>query len=58
MKPSSVDTQSDSLPLEEFKYNEEGDLVCAKCGSKNISLIPKMYFTYYQCNDCGNDERI
>lgn len=49
---------SDELPLEEFKYNEEGDLVCAKCGSKNITLIPKMYFTYYQCNDCGNDERI
>ena len=44
--------------LEEFKYNEKGELVCAKCGSSDITLIPKMYFTYYQCNSCGNDERI
>lgn len=58
MKQSSVDTQSDSTLLEEFKYNEQGKLVCAKCGSSDISLIPKMFFTYYECNRCGNEERI
>ena len=49
--------QSDSLPTEEFKYDENGTLVCAKCGSSNISIIPKMFLTYYQCNNCGNEER-
>ena len=49
---------TEELPFEEFKYDENGDLVCAKCGSKDITLIPKMYFSYYQCNSCGNDERI
>ena len=51
-------TPSSELPFEEFKYNEQGELVCAKCGSSNISLIPKMFFTYYTCNECGNEERI
>ena len=49
---------SDSLPLEEFKYNENGELVCAKCGSTHISIIPKWFLTYYMCNECGNEERI
>lgn len=49
---------SPDIPLDEFKYNEQGELVCAKCGSSDISLIPKMFFTYYECNKCGNEERI
>ncbi len=46
-----------SDPTEEFKYDENGNLVCAKCGSSNISILPKMFLTYYVCNDCGNEER-
>lgn len=57
MKQNSVDMQFDSLLTEEFKYNENGNLVCAKCGSSNISIHSKMFLTYYQCNDCGNEER-
>ena len=49
---------SNELPLEEFKYDENNNLVCAKCGSSNISIRPKMFFTYYMCNDCGNEERL
>lgn len=48
---------SDELTLEEFKYNENGKLVCAKCGSSNISIHSKMFLDYYQCNNCGNEER-
>jgi predicted RNA-binding Zn-ribbon protein involved in translation (DUF1610 family) len=48
---------SNEFPSEEFKYDENGNLVCAKCGSSNISIFPKMFLTYYQCNDCGNEER-
>ena len=49
--------QSDFLLTEEFKYDENGNLVCAKCGSSNISIHSKMFLTYYVCNDCGNEER-
>ena len=52
-----IKMQSDSLLTEEFKYNENGNLVCAKCGSSNISIHSKMFLTYYQCNDCGNEEQ-
>jgi len=41
----------------EFEYDENNKLRCAKCHSHNISIIPKMFLTYYQCNDCGNEER-
>ena len=45
-------------PFKEFEYDDNGELVCSKCGSRDISLIPKMYTTYYICNECGNEERI
>jgi DNA-directed RNA polymerase subunit RPC12/RpoP len=48
---------SNEFPSEEFKYDENGELVCAKCGSKHIVLVPKMFFMYYMCKDCGNEER-
>lgn len=57
MKQSSVAMQSDSLLTEEFKYDENNNLVCAKCGSSNISIVSKMFLTYYVCKDCGNEER-
>jgi len=48
---------SNDNPLKEFVYNEKEELICAKCGSKNLALLPKMYFTYYVCKDCGNEEQ-
>ena len=53
MKQHFVDIQSDSP---EFEYDANNKLRCSKCHSHNISIVSKMFLTYYVCNDCGNEE--
>lgn len=54
MKQHFVDMQSDSP---EFEYDANNKLRCSKCHSHNISIVSKMFLTYYVCNDCGNEEQ-
>lgn len=30
---------------------------CNKCGSTEVTIIPKMFTTYYYCKNCGNEDR-
>lgn len=54
MKQHFDNMQSDSP---EFEYDTNNKLRCSKCHSHNISIVSKMFLTYYVCNDCGNEER-
>lgn len=54
MKQHFENMQSDSP---EFEYDTNNKLRCSKCHSHNISIVSKMFLTYYVCNDCGNEEQ-
>lgn len=40
-----------------FTISDDGEITCQKCGSNKVSVIPKMFTTYYECLNCGNEER-
>lgn len=40
-----------------FIMTEDGMLICGNCGSNKVSVIPKMFTTYYECLNCGNEHR-
>ena len=40
-----------------FDY-KGGDLVCKRCGSKNISIKSGMMIDRAICNSCGNEDYI
>lgn len=42
---------------EGFHFNSEGIVACDKCNSTDISIIPKMFLTYYLCNNCNAEGR-
>ena len=43
--------------MEGFTIINQDTIVCNKCGSNNIDIIPKMFTTYYTCKNCGNEDR-
>ena len=40
-----------------FDY-KDGELICKKCGSRNVSVRAGMMVDRTWCNDCGNEDYI
>ena len=40
-----------------FDY-KDGELICKKCGSRNVSVKAGMMVDRAWCNDCGNEDYI
>ena len=43
--------------VELFEEDDDGNIVCKLCGSKDVAIIPKWFTTYYVCRKCGNEDR-
>lgn len=45
------------MGIETFKILDKDNIMCDKCGSTDVIIIPKWFTTYYVCRNCGNEER-
>ena len=43
--------------MDGFDY-KNGELVCKRCGSRNVSVRPGMMTDRAICNSCGNEDYI
>ena len=43
--------------MDGFDY-KNGELVCKRCGSRNVSVRPGMMTDRAVCNSCGNEDYI
>jgi transcription elongation factor Elf1 len=45
------------MVMEGFEY-KNGELICKKCGSRNVSVRAGMMVDRAICNNCGNEDYI
>ena len=43
--------------MDGFTILNQDTIICNKCGSENVLVIPKMFTVYYECKNCGNEDR-
>ena len=45
------------MDIETFKIIDKNHIICDKCGSTDVIIIPKWFTTIYVYIICGNEDR-
>ena len=54
---SPVEHPINVMVMDGFEY-KNGELICKKCGSRNVSVRAGMMVDRAICNNCGNEDYI